>query len=169
MRHPLHSPITDPSRILATQLSDCASPEPPGDRNPHAVPGAAANPGRNRAERKAQQWLAERGQNPTDDAIAALVERRRAASRRDREADRHTEFVRHAGREHGHAAALFVASHLEQAGYGPTWRELADHMEWPPAAHVRIIRRLASKRWLEFTTAPRSLRPGPRYRAGGVL
>jgi len=63
-----------------------------------------------------------------------------------------------------------VAYYWQQTGAGPTWRELAEEMEWPAGwtaeekvARERIIRSLAKAGWLKFTNKQaRSLRPGDR-------
>jgi hypothetical protein len=64
-------------------------------------------------------------------------------------------------------AAAHVAQVVRDTGAGPTWRELARAMDWPMSpwgTHSAIIGGLAMAGWLEFTSRPRSLRPGPAVR-----
>jgi hypothetical protein len=64
----------------------------------------------------------------------------------------------------GPKAAVYVARVVRETGTGPTWCELQQAMGWPRQPYglgAAIIHDLARTGWLEFTSEPRSLRPGP--------
>jgi hypothetical protein len=115
------------------------------------------------APRPAAEWavrvLLRYGQVPTPAAVIARVAQRdqheramvaRAQAIAQRLSD-------------GPAAAALVATQWEGHGHGPTWHELGYQLGWPYRQVGPTVRVLAAAGWLTPGTAPRSLRPGPRF------
>jgi hypothetical protein len=106
--------------------------------------------------------MARRGETPTARALESRLgqlEERRAHRERLRGTAASI-----AGRDAGKAGA-FIAGTLGDTGQDPTWTELATAMGWPRKPYglrEGIIRSLAEAGWLQVSTEPRSLRPGPK-------
>lgn len=65
----------------------------------------------------------------------------------------------------GPAAAAWTRHVVAATGEGPTWRELAGQLQWPPGDDLmrRTILAMIEAGWLTtIQRRPRSLRPGPR-------
>jgi hypothetical protein len=126
---------------------------PPAGRR--AEPAAAPRP--------AAQWAVRvllcDGQAPTPAAVLARV-----AQRDQHERGMVTRAQAIAQRlSDGPAVAALVARQWEAERYGPTWHELGHRLGWPYRQVGRSVRALAAVGWLTPGTAPRSLRPGPRF------
>jgi hypothetical protein len=129
---------------------------------------AALRPGlwreRPAAERAALK-LARRGETPTEAALEAWLEGARRRRERDEQARSAVAACAEAG---GPRAAEYVATVVRDTDQGPTWAELSQAMDWPRQPwHLRgaVIHQLAREGWLQFTSEPRSLRPGPAARS----
>jgi hypothetical protein len=111
-------------------------------------------------DERAVWWLACRGQTPSPAAVAGrirAVESARSTAAAVRAA------VAAIAEHDGPKAAAYVADMLARDGTGPTWRELADAMDWPRIPYeIRFVAvtRLVHAGWLETGEAERSLRPG---------
>jgi len=165
---------TSPSRSQCCTMlheasrTSCRQSAPPGDRLP-TVPGDSVLTPSPKALRRAEAWLRERGQNPTDAAVAGVLIERQRTSRNAKDAAqraaRLSAVVKRMTRPPaGPNAAAFVAEYRRARAEGPTWAELGEHMGWPRFARYRIVKTLAEKKWLTFDTGDRSLRPGPVVR-----
>lgn len=127
-------------------------------------PGVPADPDTlNKKQRKARDWLLERGQKPTLEAITGALRDQAAAHQKLTRKRRAQQAIGPAVRHSGPAAALCVSMYLEHHGTGPRWGELARQFGWSRASANVIIRELAERGWLTYTDEPRSLRPGPNY------
>jgi|GEM_PF-2943030 len=123
----------------------------------------------------AEQWLRERGQHPTQAAVATAVAQARnrvssapikalrAKAWQDRK-DAFYEALRSNEVRVGHRVARLVERCLNEAGKAPTWSEVGRVMGWDLFEHIWAIRWLIKRGWLQATESEaRSLRPGPRY------
>lgn len=137
-----------------------------GPRSPHRqllvaalTPAAAPR----RAAERAVRMLLRHGQVPTPAAVAARIA---ACDQHERALVARAQAQRHAIAQRlsdGPDAAALVATQWETHGQGPTWHELGRQPGWPYRQVGPTVRALAAAGWLAPGSAPRSLRPGPRF------
>jgi hypothetical protein len=133
-----------------------------GPRSPHGqLLVAALSPAS--APRPAAEWavrvLLRYGQVPTPAAVIARVAQR---DRHERAMVARPQAIAQRLSD-GPAAAALVATQWAADGHGPTWHELGHRLGWPYRQVGPTVRALAAAGWLTPGSAPRSLRPGPRF------
>ena len=103
--------------------------------------------------------LLRHGQVPTPAAVLARLAQR---DQRERAMGARAQAIAQRLRD-GPAAAALVATQWQAHGHGLTWHELGRQLGWPYRQVGPTVRALAGAGWLTPGSAPRSLRPGPRF------